>query len=228
MHIRYTVLALALGCAAGGAAQDLEGARIRAHVRFLASDLLEGRGVGARGGDLAAEYIATQFALAGLKPAGDHGTSFRRVPLVGVETETGSAQLCCRCGWQNRLFRWLTEFGRGEPHGSSPDNRLRCRSRLRRPRHRRPEFQWDDYKDADVRGKDARAVHQRAALRRPEVLRWPRPHLLRPLDLQVRGGAAQGRRWRSSSSTPRRPPVTAGMWCATPGAGRSRREARLR
>ncbi len=38
--------------------------RIRAHNRFLASDLLEGRGVGQRGGDLATEYIATQFALA--------------------------------------------------------------------------------------------------------------------------------------------------------------------
>ena len=38
-------------------------------LRDLASDLLEGRGPGTRGGDLATEYIATQFALAGLKPA---------------------------------------------------------------------------------------------------------------------------------------------------------------
>ena len=34
---------------------------IRAHVKFLASDLLEGRGTGQRGGDLAAEYIGAQF-----------------------------------------------------------------------------------------------------------------------------------------------------------------------
>ena len=47
---------------------------IRWHVRFLSHDLLEGRGTGQRGGDLAAEYIATQFAEYGLKPAGDHGT----------------------------------------------------------------------------------------------------------------------------------------------------------
>jgi len=33
--------------------------KIRAHVKFLASDLLEGRGTGQRGGDIAAEYIAT-------------------------------------------------------------------------------------------------------------------------------------------------------------------------
>ena len=61
--------------------------RIREHTRFLASDLLEGRGVGQRGGDLATEYIATQFALAGAKPAGDNGTYFQKVPLVGIETQ---------------------------------------------------------------------------------------------------------------------------------------------
>jgi hypothetical protein len=47
---------------------------IRWHVRFLSHDLLEGRGTGQRGGDLAAEYIATQFAEYGLKPAGDSGS----------------------------------------------------------------------------------------------------------------------------------------------------------
>ena len=35
---------------------EISGERIRAHVKFLSSDLLEGRGVGARGGDLATEY----------------------------------------------------------------------------------------------------------------------------------------------------------------------------
>src|SRR4029077_13762768 len=60
--------------------------KIRAHVKFLSSDLLEGRGTGQRGGDIAAEYIGTQFALYGLKPAGDHGTFFQNVPIVSVHT----------------------------------------------------------------------------------------------------------------------------------------------
>src|ERR1700752_3644078 len=66
------------------AAIDAE--NIRAHVRFLADDLLEGRGPGVRGGELAAKYIATQFALDGLKPAGDDGGWFQNVNLVGVQT----------------------------------------------------------------------------------------------------------------------------------------------
>src|SRR5438477_1338002 len=76
---------------------DIAGQRIRAHVKFLASDLLEGRGVGARGGDLATEYIATQFALAGAKPAGDRGTYFQSLTLVGVEPQS-SSQLTATSG----------------------------------------------------------------------------------------------------------------------------------
>src|SRR5436853_3146547 len=60
--------------------------KIRAHVKFLASDLLQGRGTGQRGGDMAAEYVARQFASYGLKPAGEDGTYFQAVPMVEVKT----------------------------------------------------------------------------------------------------------------------------------------------
>src|SRR6202041_1748039 len=72
--------------AARQAAASIDPEKIRAHVRFLSNDLLEGRGPGNRGGQLAAEYIATQFALAGAKPAGDNGTYFQAVPLMAVHT----------------------------------------------------------------------------------------------------------------------------------------------
>ena len=72
---------------ARSAAASIDGARMREHVRFLSLDLLEGRGPGTRGGELAAQYIATQFALAGLKPAGDGGTYFQPVPLFAVHTD---------------------------------------------------------------------------------------------------------------------------------------------
>src|SRR5215210_2881171 len=75
-----------------GLTQDgaISAARMREHTRFLASDLLEGRGVGQRGGDLATEYIANQLALAGAKPAGENGSYFQKVPLVGIETQPES------------------------------------------------------------------------------------------------------------------------------------------
>ena len=72
--------------AAFAALETISPDHIRWHVRYLSHDLLEGRGTGQRGGDIAAEYIATQFAEYGLKPAGDHGTYMQKVPLVGITT----------------------------------------------------------------------------------------------------------------------------------------------
>src|SRR5690349_6997790 len=58
-------------------------APLRAHLAFLASDALEGRGTGQRGGELTVTYLETQALAAGLKP-GD-GTSVRQeVKIAGV------------------------------------------------------------------------------------------------------------------------------------------------
>src|SRR3989441_2072729 len=62
-------------------------AAMDAHLRFLASDLLEGRAPATRGGRLAAEYIAAQFQALGLQPAGANETYFQPVALVGMTPE---------------------------------------------------------------------------------------------------------------------------------------------
>lgn len=66
--------------APAGATESAE--RIRAHVEFLADDLLEGRAAGSRGYDLAARYVATQFDLLGLKPAGVNRTWFQPIEFL--------------------------------------------------------------------------------------------------------------------------------------------------
>ena len=55
---------------------------IRAHVEFLADDLLEGRLAGTRGYDIAAAYVASELAQAGVAPAGADGGWLQPVPLV--------------------------------------------------------------------------------------------------------------------------------------------------
>ena len=87
---RSTAVKGGLPGGAFAAIHDVNDARIKADIKFLSSDLLEGRGTGSRGGDVAAEYIATQFESAGLKPAGDQGTYFQKVPMVGITTKAGS------------------------------------------------------------------------------------------------------------------------------------------
>jgi len=66
---------------------------MKAHDKFLASDLLEGRGPGTRGDDLAMQYIAAQFEAYGLQPAGDNGTFYQRVPLLGVTMDAANTSL---------------------------------------------------------------------------------------------------------------------------------------
>jgi hypothetical protein len=54
---------------------------VRRDLGILAADSMEGRGTGAPGGARAARWLATQFAAAGLAPAGDAGGFLQRVPL---------------------------------------------------------------------------------------------------------------------------------------------------
>src|SRR5436190_138482 len=58
-------------------------ARLLKDLKYLTSDECEGRGVGTKGINLAADYIARGFAQAGLKPAGDNGTYFQNFQVSG-------------------------------------------------------------------------------------------------------------------------------------------------
>src|ERR1700730_7080804 len=103
---KKSILLLLAAVAAFAQISDFSGERVRAHVKFLASDSLEGRGVGTRGEKLATDYIATQFALIGAKPAGDQGAYFQRVPMVGATTEE-STKLSAVGANKSVSFRWL-------------------------------------------------------------------------------------------------------------------------
>jgi Zn-dependent M28 family amino/carboxypeptidase len=139
------------------AAQSIDAEKIRAHVRFLSSDLLEGRGPGLRGGELAAEYIATQFQLAALKPAGDSGTYFQKVPLMAVHTVGDQTS-----------FTFIPRPGAkaNEPihlaYGEdvvTKDETGETQADINAPivfvgyGIYAPEYHWNDYAGVDVRGK---------------------------------------------------------------------------
>src|SRR5690242_11477808 len=68
----------------------LSAKRISARIRFLSDDLLEGRGTGARGSEIAARYIATEFSEDGLRPAGDGDSYLQNFEMIGVSTDPAS------------------------------------------------------------------------------------------------------------------------------------------
>src|SRR6266700_768741 len=125
---------------------------IRAHVRFLSHDLLEGRGTGQRGGDIAAEYIATQFWMDGLKAAGDNGTFFQKVPMVGVTPAAETTfELAPNKGDALKLkpLEQYVAYDQTE----QPANDIDADIVYVGYGIEAPEYQWDDYKGVDVRGK---------------------------------------------------------------------------
>ncbi|MBS1799842.1 MAG: M28 family peptidase [Acidobacteria bacterium] len=86
LALSVSVIAQTVPVNVKAAIDSVDAEKIRAHVKFLSDDLLEGRGPGTRGGEIAAQYIATQFALYGLKPAGDNGAYLQEVNFVGTKT----------------------------------------------------------------------------------------------------------------------------------------------
>src|SRR5207244_3724760 len=77
--LSLTASAIAQPAAAPSATPDFSADAFRAHVTFLADDLLEGREAGTRGYDIASRYVATQFAALGLQPAGADGGWYQPV-----------------------------------------------------------------------------------------------------------------------------------------------------
>jgi Zn-dependent M28 family amino/carboxypeptidase len=134
------------------AMRTIDAERIRAHVKFLADDLLEGRGTGQRGGDVAAAYIATQFALDGLKPAGDGGSYLQQVPLVGVSTQAETSFAIVPEHGESMTLRQLEDYVATDA-SQQPASDIDAPIVFVGYGIEAPEFKWDDYKGADLRGK---------------------------------------------------------------------------
>ena len=123
---------------------------IRAHVRFLASDLLEGRGPGTRGDALAEAYIASQLEALGLRAAGTQGF-LQPFDIVGVDGHAATVQFTHRAG--SLVLRHAEDViavaGDDAAHTALEGAELVFVGYGIRA----PEYAWDDFKGQDLRGK---------------------------------------------------------------------------
>src|SRR5882757_7867839 len=122
---------------------------IRADMRFLSDDLLEGRGTATRGHEIAAKFMAAQFEGLGLQPTGDAGTYFQEVPLRSVKPdESKSAFALTRAGKEEALtFR--TDYILGADP-SRPDVSVEAPVVFVGYGVTAPEQSYDDYKQIDA------------------------------------------------------------------------------
>jgi Zn-dependent M28 family amino/carboxypeptidase len=139
---------------------------LRAHLEFLADDALEGRRPGTRGGELAAKYIAAQFARLGLQPAGDSGTYYHHVPIitlipqptvkVGGTTPTELAYRTDYVLWSMRNDSTVNAKGDLVFVGYGIIA---------------PEYDWNDYRGVDVKNKIVVALVNDPGLRDSTIFR---------------------------------------------------------
>src|SRR6476661_443000 len=139
--------------AAQKAMNAIDAEKIRATVKYLSDDALQGRGTGQKGGDMAADWIAAQLKSYGVMPAGDQGTYFQQVNFFGVTTDP-----------KQTTFTFVPKSGpeialKFADDYVANDQTHAQKSQIDAPLVyvgygiNAPEYKWDDYKGIDVKGK---------------------------------------------------------------------------
>jgi hypothetical protein len=161
-HLVCVLVALALALPVGAATpttdpsdaamESIRPEAIRAHMNFLADDLLEGRGANSRGYEISARYMATEFESMGLAPAGDAGTYLQTVPLRSARPDEPNTTLSLVRNGKSEALAFRRDFYTlGDP--------ARQKTSIEAPviyvgfGVTAPELNYDDYKGIDAKGK---------------------------------------------------------------------------
>ena len=137
----------AFGPGARAAAEGIRPEAIASHIRFLADDLLEGREPGTRGFELGSHYVGSELQAMGLVPAGDKGTFFQKVELLGHKIVAASLELSGGSGPPLQLVR-DHDFVPSKERTDLAAELVFVGFGLDVP-----EYHYDDFAGLDVRGK---------------------------------------------------------------------------
>lgn len=84
--------------------------RLRAHVEFLSSDLLAGRGTGTDGYKISAAYVASQLRALGIEPGGSDGSYYQQVPLIEASRASNSAAASITIDGKTTALKFPEDF----------------------------------------------------------------------------------------------------------------------
>jgi len=140
--------------AASNAAPDPAAARIRADVRLLASDAMQGRETGTPGFERAADVVVARFRALGLQPAGDDGSYSQRVPLLKATRLADGARLDVVRRDRTIVLRFRDHF-LTEPNADTVDASVRAPAVFVGQGVSAPDLKHDDFAGLDLHGKIA-------------------------------------------------------------------------
>jgi Zn-dependent M28 family amino/carboxypeptidase len=126
--------------------QEIDG-----HLRFLSSDMLEGRAPATRGGRLAEQYIASELEAFGVKPGVGDTSYFQRVPIDVVRADPRTIKVTAS-GKANANLRFTDDVVVW-PGSATDASSARGELVFVGYGATAPEYRWDDFKGTDVHGK---------------------------------------------------------------------------
>jgi hypothetical protein len=130
----------------------IDPAGLRAHMRFLSDDLLQGRATGTDGYLIGARYVAAQFEALGLQPAGTDGF-MQNVPLRAAEVDGGRSWLRLAVpGLATSEMKHADQVLIG-PSFLKPEDEVQGPVVFVGYGIVAPDLEHDDYEGVDVRGK---------------------------------------------------------------------------
>jgi hypothetical protein len=135
------------------ATQLIEQSRLRAEVHFLASREMKGRNAGSHEDRIAANYIASQFAVLGLKPVGDDASYFQNFQIVRARIDSENTKLEASIGADTKTYLYGVDFNDGwMPQHNTPFN-VTAPVVFAGYGIDAPQYHYDDFQGVDVRGK---------------------------------------------------------------------------
>jgi len=138
--------------AAEAARTAITAATLEAPIRFLADDLLEGRGPAERGDRLTQLYLASVMGSMGLEPGGPDGSWFQPFGIVGIDATMPDTWTFRKGGEEvvlDRSSEFIAASGVQQPRAAIEDAELVFAGYGISA----PEYDWDDYEGADLAGK---------------------------------------------------------------------------
>lgn len=137
--------------AAAPAVKPIDAAELRGHIKFLASDLLEGRGPATNGDRLAQQYVASQFEAMGLEPGAPDGGWVQEVELVGVNGHPETLKV--QGGKSALSLKFKDDFIVVSGHQEKTSTLENAPLVFVGYGITAPEYQWDDLKGVELTGK---------------------------------------------------------------------------
>ncbi len=221
----WPLLATAATAPRVDAEAEAAAARIEAHVSFLADDLLEGRAAGSRGFELAARYVAAEFAALGLKPAGSAGGWYQPIELLEGSPLIPAGEFVIERDGQTTRLDSAVDFLPSVDYSAAKSS-VTAALEFVGFGVSAPERGYDDYAGADLKGKiavlltgappsfesEARAHYSATLTKLPELVRrgavgaifvlTPTDEKLTPWERQVQRSWFAGMRWIGADGRP--------------------------